>query len=288
VRVRARIKGTGNGEARMSCFWDAGVFLFSNGFDKEALECANDLPLLANQSSNQLWLRKSYLLKGIAHAHIVDSAGAITLYWRALELAKEAGDYDALTSVLGNIGTSLNYCGLHREAIPCITTAIEIADAHPTVPRTFKTAALCNLAQSYLYLGEFERGFKHISVCLERSEEPRDAFSAFSRVVREYTFVQLALELGKLGAARKHSKLAFQYSKQSQTKRSQFLASTCQALCEIHGGDVSKGLAMLETALHSSNERGVEYVDSLKALVKGYDLASRPEEALERLNLLIG
>src|SRR5438105_6730705 len=70
VRVLARIKGTGNAEARMSCFWDGGVFLFSNGFDKEALECANELSLLANQSSNQLWLRKSYLLKGIAHAHI--------------------------------------------------------------------------------------------------------------------------------------------------------------------------------------------------------------------------
>jgi putative two-component system response regulator len=287
VRALTRIKGKGNAEVRMSCLWDGGVFLFSNGFDKEALECADELNLLAQQSSDQFWLRKSYLLKGIGHAHIGDSGGAITFYSRALELAKEANDYEAMTSALGNIGTCLNYCGLHREAIPCITATIQIARNHP-LSSSFETAALCNLAQSYLYLGEFEEGFRYITSCLERSEEPTDSFSAFSRVVREYTYVQLALELGKLGAARKHAQLACQYAQTSQTKRSEFLASVCRALCEIHGGDVSKGLAMLETALQSANERGnAEYVDALKALVKGYDLASRPQEALDRLNLLL-
>lgn len=287
VRTLARIKGIGNAEVRLSCFWDSGVFYFSNGFDKEALECADELGSLAQLSGNNFWFRKSYLLKGIAHAHIGDSGGAITHYSRALELAKDAADYEGMTAVLGNIGTSLNYCGLHREAIPCIRAAIEIAQTHQ-VPKSFEIAAHCNLAQSYLYLGEFDEGFRHIAACLERSDEPADAFSAFSRVVREYTFVQLALELGKLGAARKHSQLASQYARQSQTKRSEFLASVCRALCEIHGGDVNKGLELLERALESATERGnVEYIGALKALVKGYDLASRPEEALDRLNLLL-
>jgi len=105
VRTLAKIKGTTNAEIRLSCFWDSGVFFFSNGFDKEALECAGELASLAQSSSNGYWLRKSYLLKGIAHAHIGDSAGAITHYCRALELAKDASDYEGMTSVLGNIGT---------------------------------------------------------------------------------------------------------------------------------------------------------------------------------------
>lgn len=287
VRTLSRLKGTAHAEMRMACFWDSGVFLFTNRYDAETLECAQHLSELARQIGNKTWQRKAFMLQGIACAHNGDSGEAVLQYSKALELAREDGEHRAEAAILNNLGTSLNYAGLYREAIPCFLQVINISKLYPD-DSSNEAAGLCNLAQSYLHLGAFSEGLKTIERCLKRSEEPTDAFTAFSRVVREFTFVQLALEVGKLGSARKHSQLSFQYAQRSGTKRSEFVASVSRGLCEIHGGDVNKGLAILERALEQSGEDGTaEHVAALKALVNGYEHAGRPEQALDRLKLLL-
>ncbi len=287
VRALARIRGIAHAEMRMTCLWDSGSFLFSNGFDVEALECAVQLGHLAEQTRNKSWLRKAHTLRGIAYAHLGDSGEAVLQYAQALELARETEDLEGEAAILNNLGLALNYAGLYREAIPCFVQAISVAKKLPDSP-TSEAAALCNLAQSYFHLGEYRDGLQTIALCLEKSEEPLDAFQALGRVVREFTFVQLALELGKLGAARFHSQACQRYSQRSGTKRSKFVAGVSWGLCEIHGGDVDKGLALLEDSLRVSGETGTpEHASALKALVSGYDHASRPEQALSTLRLLL-
>ncbi len=287
VRALGRIRGFAHAEMRMACFWDSGAFLYSNGYDSQALECAVHLNHLAKQTGNKPWQRRAHTLHGIACAHMGDSGEAVLQYSRALELARETGDREGEALTLTNLGTSLNYSGLYREAIPCFLQVIALARQTPDSAIS-EAAAMCNLAQSYLGLGEHRDGFQTICMCLERSVEPSDAFSALGRVVREFTFVQLALELGKLEAARKHSQACQRYAQRSGTKRSMFVAGVSWGLCEIHGGDVSKGLALLEEALTDSGEPGTaEHAAALKALVAGYDHASRPEQALDRLKLLL-
>lgn len=285
VRALSKIKGTAHAEIRMSCLFDSGAFLFANRYDAEALDCARQLNQLAKQAGNKFWLRKAYMLQGIAFSHIGDLGEAVLQYTKALEMAREAGEPQGEVAVLSNLGTTLNYAGLYREAIPCLSRAIVLAkEGFPS----YEASALCNIAQSYLHLGEYELGLKTILECLERSDEPTDAFSALARSVREMTLVQLALELGKLQLARNHSKLCFQYSQRSGTKRGQFLADLSRGLCEIHGGDVDKGLTILEKALEASGQEGTaEYVEALRALVRGYDYAARPEEALVAMNSLL-
>ncbi|HUQ99260.1 MAG TPA: HD domain-containing phosphohydrolase [Gemmatimonadaceae bacterium] len=287
IKALSRIKGGMHAEARMACLWDSGVFLFSNKYDREALDCARSLLALARQVDSKVWVRKAYTLQGAAFSHMGDPAEALLHYSTAMELAREARDYEAESSILNNLGTTLNYAGLYREAIPCLNQASDLAQSHEQAA-PYLTGVLCNLAQSYLYLGESEKGFKCITECLVRSEEPRDAYSAFSRVVREFTFVQLALELGKLGAAREHSGYCFEFAQRSGTKRAQFIAVVCRAMCQIHGGDVRQALDALEKALENSGEAGsAEHVDALKALVKAYDHASLPEDALRMLRQLL-
>ena len=288
VRALVRIRGIAHAEMRMACFWDSGAYLFSNGYDSQVLECAVHLSHLAKQTGNKNWLRKAHTLHGVACAHLGDSGEAVLQYSRALELARETGDSRGEALTLTNLGTSLNYAGLYREAIPCFIHVISLARQSPDDCRIYEAAAMCNLAQSYLNLGEYRDGFQTICISLQKSEEPLDAFSAFGRVVREFTFVQLALELGKLGAAREHSQSCQKYAQLSGTKRSIFVAGVSWGLCEIHGGDVSKGLALLEDLLRDSGEAGTpEHAAALKALVAGYDHASRPEQALDRLKLLL-
>ena len=287
VRALARIRGIAHAEMRMNCFWNSGSFLFSNGYDAEALECAVQLGHLAEQTRNKTWLRKAHTLRGVAYAHLGDSGEAVLQYAQALELARETGDLEGEAAILNNLGIALNYAGLYREAIPCFLQVASLAKRSPdTAPS--EAAALCNLAQSYFHLGDYRDGLQTIALCLEKSEEPVDSFQALGRVVREFTFVQLALELGKLGVARSHSQACQRYSQRSGTKRSRFVAGVSWGLCEIHGGDVGKGLALLEDSLRDSGEVGTpEHASALKALVSGYDHASRPEQALDTLRLLL-
>jgi putative two-component system response regulator len=287
LRILSKMKGAANADLRMTCLYDAGGFLFSNQYDLEALHCGRELAALAKRSGSKQWLRKAHMLQGIACSHIGDSGEAVPQFLRALELARELGDHLGEATVLSNLGTALNYAGLYREAIPCLWKSIRICREQP-VAAFHEPAALCNLAQSHYFLGEHAEGMEHIGRCLELSSEPPDAFLAFSRVVRELTQVQIALELGKLETARKHSRACYHYSQMSGMKRGKFLAGVAGALCEIHGGDVARGLESLEESLAASNERGnVEYMSALKALVRGYDHASRPEQALDRLRVLL-
>ena len=69
--------------------------------------------------------------------------------------------------------------------------------------------------------------------------------------------------------------------------RGAFVADMSVGLCEIHGGDVSKGLAILEAALASGKDTSSFRADALRALTKAYDHACKPERALACMQQLL-
>jgi len=79
------------------------------------------------------------------------------------------------------------------------------------------------------------------------------------------------------------------YSRQSGLSKATFIADLAKGLCDVHGGDVIRGLATLERALDSSaSEKGTsEYSDALTALIRAYDHAMQPEKALEKMAALL-
>ncbi|MGZ5098746.1 MAG: HD domain-containing phosphohydrolase, partial [Usitatibacter sp.] len=188
-------------------------------------------------------------------------------------------------SVLCNLGVALIEGGFYRESIPCLRQAAIVAKNSATP--SFEAYAHSNLALSYLYLEEYREGFASICECLAMSPEPSDSESALSRTVRELTFVQLALELGKVSAAREHASMCVRYGRQCGTTRGAFVANLSTGLCEIHGGDVNKGLGILESALASSPDASSFRTEALRALARAYDLACKPEQALACMRQLI-
>ena len=106
-------------------------------------------------------------------------------------------------------------------------------------------------------------------MALAFSESVRDTRSAFNQCIREFTFVQLALELGKFGEAREHAAVCRKHSLWGGNPRSKVLADIVAGLCEIHAGDVALGLRRLESTLSKSGEFAIK-LDSLTALVQAY------------------
>jgi putative two-component system response regulator len=143
------------------------------------------------------------------------------------------------------------------------------------------------LAQTYHSLDQIPEGFEAAKMAVASAVEPVDMASAMSAITREYTYVQLALELGKLREARERAKICANYAVWCGSPRGRVLSDIASGLCEVHGGKVDKGFALLENALKSGSETDAVRSVVLIALVKAYDAANQPERALNYLQMLL-
>jgi putative two-component system response regulator len=280
-----QMTGVAHAEIRMECLYHCAQFFYYSDRGSEGLAALYYLERLSERCQDLAWCRKANLLLGIILSDAGDITAAVPRYCKALDLAVTLGDQLAETGALINLGIAFNYGGLYREAILCFEQAISNTSRFQ-VACSLKGPALTNLAQSYLYLGECEKGFQAITNSLAIAQEPSDSVSASARTVREYTYVQLALELGKFEGAKKHAHLCRHYGTMSGMMRSQLLAEIAVATCEIVDGNVASGIKALELVL----ERGGTITlkeDALIALVKAYDQAHQPEKSLAYLDGLI-
>jgi response regulator RpfG family c-di-GMP phosphodiesterase len=295
LRVLSRIKGAGHAETRVKCLLDSGHFLFSNGYNREALEAVRLGRDLATRAKKQRWIRKAETLGGIIHADVGNVAEAVICHSNALTIARDIGDLAGEVIVFLNLGVALIYGGLYREAIPCFERVVALSRTDSIIEayakdggsaRDLELSALTNMAQCHLYLDELEQGLAAISLCLSKSAQPHDMASAVSRGIRELTYVRLALGLRRLDDARVHSDLCVKFGR-SGGRRGRFHGELSRGLVEVHGGDTRGGIAILEAAMDSHRDVHSLRVDSLEALVLAYEQVGEPERALSYLRKLI-
>ncbi len=286
LEALAKIKGGRHADVRMSCLFDCVHFFYITGYASLALQAAGQLRSLARLTGNKKWIRKAHNMAGIVNADCGNVAEAIYEHSCALAIANGIGDSEGELLGFINLGVALNYAGLYREALPCLQRAVLLSESDSQLEK-HNAAALANCAQSYWYLDEPHKGFEAISLSLSRSQEPTDSASALSMTVREFTYVLLALGLGKIALAREHSEACSRLSKRSGTLRTQYMAAIAASLCEIHGGNVDMGLAQLESILSVSDVIGSARTEALVALVRAYDEAGQPERALIHMKSLL-
>jgi putative two-component system response regulator len=282
--VVGRIRGPANAPLRMTCLWECGQFFHTCGHSDQALRTARQLQDVAARSEDRVWIRRGFTLLGVAEGELGDLGGAILHYEKGLVLAREESAVAHVASLI-NLGTALNYCSLHREAIPCFQGAYELIWAEPSVPRTFLGKALGNMAQGFLFLEDFRHGLDVIRLAIAEAIEPSDGRTALSRAVSEWTFVQLALEMGQLDEARAHAAECRRYGQWGDNPRSLLLADICQGLCEVFGGDIERGLQILEST-HARAANCSQREDTLRALVRAHSEAGHDALAMDYLRAL--
>lgn len=279
------LKGAAHAELRMQCLYDCAQFFYFNEHSIQGFELLQHVEALALRVGSASWSRKANQLLGIVLADTGDIAAALPHYCKAFDLAIQLKHPHAEASLLINLGIALNYGGLYREAIPCFQRAVQISEQGDDA-LDLRSPALTNLAQSYLYLEEFESGLRAIERSLALSQDPEDAIAASGRAVREFTFIQLALELGKLEDARAHVALCLKHAVSSGMARAKSLAEISLAQCEIYGGNVKVGIDSLEQVVLRCGSAATKE-DALVALIKAYDQIEQPEHSLECLDALI-
>lgn len=285
VQALSKVKGQAHAEVRLSCLFESGLFFYRSGFARAALQTSDLVVKLARRIDSRPWIRKANTLAGIVHSEAGNIAEALMHYSNALRLARELGEEDGEAAVLINLASAFNYGSLHYEAIKCLNRVIDLC----RTPTLFKYlgGAYCDMAQAYLALEDYPRGFDAITRSLAVSVPPTDAATHFNRTIREFTYVQLALEVGKLARAREHAAACRSFSQWGDNSRCKTLAEIAAGLCETRGGDVDRGLALLEKALLTSGEFIVSRIDVLSALVKAYDEVGQPERALQYMKEML-
>ncbi len=290
MRAVCRIKGSTNHALRLACLWECGKFFEIHGIYGPAIEAIDGLEALARRSGDSVWIRKSHTLGGIIHADFGNVAEALIRHAKSLEMAPAEGIAIQIAA-LANAAGALIYGGLHREAITCCERAIEISsrDSTPLVDHN-AGFAYCNMAVAHLYLEQFPQGLRAIRKSLARTKPPKEGGLAFSCTTREWTFIQLALELGLIKEAQEHALTCRMYSRKwGDNPRLAGMALLAEGLCEVHAGNVSSGLAILEKVLTkvSGLNRITVHEDARRALIKAYEVVGQPHRALEHLTALV-
>jgi putative two-component system response regulator len=288
LRALSRVKGTTHAEIRLECLKDCLLYFYTSGLSQEGLECADQLRKLAQSVDNRSSQRCADTLAGVIHGDVGNIAEAVLSYSSALSTAVALNDEVAQTSVLVNLGSSLNYAGLYKEAIPCFLRAIELFGQRAVGAAMYLPPAYSNLAQSYLALGNTSAAYAASTKALALSEEPVTAFECYNRAVRELHFVHSALEVGDIATAKSHVSDCQTFATRCGNERARFISDLAAGQFEITAGSVEYGLSLLERALRSAvTDNGPYKAEALKTLVKAYDQAGRPEQALTSLRALL-
>ena len=285
VKTLRRFKGLGHAELRLQCLLDCVAYFHNEGMEGKALETALYAQQLSSVYGNPEWARKASTYLAAIHGEVGNLGDALVNYSRALELCNQLDDQRAKALVLMNVGVALNYAGLYQEAIPCFERAAMVSAAEQD--DTLYRKSLVNHAQSLLYLESFAEGFRIAERAFQGMPEPHTASEIVSAAIKEFIFVRLALEVGKLRLAREHSAKCLQYAQASDSPRVSRISDLVVGLCEVHGGRVDKGLALLERAVAGSTPGESSWFAGTSALVKAYDIAGDAARALHHMKTLL-
>jgi putative two-component system response regulator len=210
---------------------------------------------------------------------------ALVQYSKALEISRELRDIEDETKLLNNLGTALNYAGLYREAIPCFQRVLSVVKPNWKFP--VERRSLANLAQSYYYLEDFEKALEAAERSVRPDPDGIEIGAYMSRTIREFTLIQIALELDRYALASEHVDRCRTAARLADSAPCRLMAEIASARLEVRGGRVRDGLTALDRILVESRFSDSIYRDALIAIVKAYDEAGRPDTALAYMQQLL-
>jgi len=285
VDALRKLRGTANSAVRLDCLRRCFVFFFQHGEAALALDAADQHEALSQRTGDVSSLRLSYSLRGVVLADVGNLTEALFNYCVALQLAQECGDRLGECMVMNNIGIAMNYAGLYHDAETCFLRVVELARDDGKY-RTDKSA-LSNLAQSYLHLGEPRKALSAIDQCMDYAVSATNTPDPSALTIREFTYVRIALELGWYEVAKRRAERCRQHAYAADAFRCKAMADIASGLCDVCDGNIQRGLRRLEATLAASPRIDSIHSDAILAIVKAYDNAGQPQDALRHMEMWV-
>ncbi|MGH9426370.1 MAG: hypothetical protein ACRD2L_08710, partial [Terriglobia bacterium] len=279
------IRGPGNSQLRLSCFFQLSHFFHLAGLPRDVLSMGTRMLALAELVGNAHEKRRALLMLGVGLVEQGHVARGIECYARALSIAREMSDAKAEAALWVNTSVALQVSSQFEESIHCSRRALDVAATDPAM-RFHRSAAFSNIAYSCLRLNRIAEGIRAAESSMLESPSPRTASDFSSLVTREQNFALLLIEAKQYALARQCVLRASDYAARSGSPHAQVSVLVVSGLCNVSSGNVDSGLRELEEACERSTSTIAIHIDALISLVKAYDLLDRPDEALLRLKRL--
>ena len=244
------------------------------------VEPALEAVAIAERVGEPVLLAKALKLLGCSYEETGNYLDAISALAKGLSVARAAGDSQQEAEILINLGIAYQYARQFSSAVPCYERAAEVADAAGASP-VGRALPRTNLAFASLHLRDFARGLDAAEQAIAILGEPRDEEDRRARVMTEFYYTKLLLEVRNVAVATERAKLAKVHAAGAGAL-AELYAEMAQGLCEVYDSPTRDiGLSRLQRAVNISR-RGIPNAlrDALITLVRAYEVAGQPNSAL--------
>ncbi len=243
--------------------------------------CAYDMAVALGAQEDAL---DAHLLIGKCAADTGDIAAAMLAYEAAFALANTLRDAVRERRVWRNLGVTLMYSGLYRDALLCFERALSADDADTKEIGAINTYS--HIGRCHINLGQFAMAAAALDHALALSVHPADALMAHNRAIVETNYTRLNVQRGD-DSAYLHAKQARAYADTSRSVRASIYASVAEGLVGAVAGDAPKSIETLTGILAFAEKNGIATREIIETLIKVYEIAANPLQAQHYIDALL-
>ena len=224
---------------------------------------------------------------GICATDVADNANAIDALSVGLELAKALSHRRYQMKFLHNLGTVWMYSGFLAQALLLYEQAMKIETLLNAPELTHSMASLqINMMFCNYHLGRHSVAARIVTEA-RFPETISSANEVLDRLIFETHSAFVYAEIGLIEPAQKCLVSAKRYLELSKTVRAQVTFEVAAGFVAVYAGDFGNGLARMENAVANARFNRSAWYDSIPSLVKAYERAGQPQEALRHTRALI-
>ena len=254
-----------------------------------AMEAAAGVTRLARTIGRKPELLNGLLMQAIVASQLDNHIEALESCASAREVAVEIGSPLGELKAVINAAAFLLNVGNYQHALDLLRHGLTIVDRCPEA-EDIVWIVLGNIAQCYLFLGEYEEALQTVGAARAMAKEPADAHTADNRAILEYTHLRTLVALKRGSEARPVLDAMGRYAERAGTVRARIDYACARGMLEIVEGQRDLGLSRIVAAREKAKLVTSTLPDVLSALVAAQDAVGNAEGATktrEELNQLL-
>ncbi len=254
-----------------------------------AMEAAAGVTRLARTTGRKPELLNGLLMQAVVASQLDNHIEALESCASAREIAIEIGSPLGELKAVINAAAFLLNVGQYQYALDLLRNGLTIVDRCPEA-EDILWIVLGNIAQCYLFLGEYEEALQTVGAARGMAKEPADAHAAGNRAILEYTHLRTLVALKRGTEARPVLDAMGRYVEKAGTVRARIDYACARGMLEVVEGQRDLGLSRIVAAREKAKLVTSTLPDVLSAMVAAQDAVGHADGAArtrDELNQLL-
>lgn len=231
-----------------------------------AMEAAAGVTRVARATGRKAELLNGLLMQAVVASQLDNHIEALESCASAREVAIEIGSPLGELKAVINAAAFLLNVGHYQYALDLLRNGLTIIDRCPDGEEIL-WIVLGNIAQCYLFLGEYDEAIQTIGAARATAKEPTDAHGAGNRTILEYTHLRTLVALKRGADARPVLEAMGVYAAKAGTVRARIDYACARGMLEVVEGQRDLGLSRIVTAREKAKLVTSTLPDVLSAMV---------------------